>query len=671
MPEKVYFGSLRQAGWVKAPNPGVGASSEGSSDLMEFANGGAFVSQSGSVHRTYDMAWDIGDEADFQFLRDYRSGELGTGLMYWVDPMIMRKNALPPHVARPELSTRGWPSTVGAGIEPERVAAGATLTNLATNPSFETASGVVATLTNLFNNPSGRRTLTGYTGAPGTLVLEAPSLTRIDINAAAASNSAYIIVESMTIGGGKLLASTQYTFSASIYGDFTSVGVFVGGAVTGGASTTIAAGAFIRSSTTFTTTATGSVVFYVLNRSAAAVGNKIAFRDAQVELGAVATSYLDGNTAATGDFTYAWTGTADASASEQQAVGVGSGFRVTAIQSSEWFLSGRKSVRLIVAPNTTNPDTYYSPLGDGGAIRGGLIAGGTFTVKAVLRLAAPQTNASDIRARTIRIFYRESSGTYRAVDSPQAPNVAGEHSLSVTATIPVGATESFIRLMNGTTSGNGDVWWDDLLVTQGAYTGPYFDGSARFADGRTTAWTGTADASTSTMITPIPGMPTSAALYSITTPANAVPDRRTVLLIPEDMTLWLGYSGLATGSAVVRVQMISRDGAYGATTDLTLLSETGSVRLNSSFSGSKYSAVIIYTTQAVAGSSQLKLTSAKAVYETTGITPVLTGTHVPGLGHSGLRFATGPTFAYILYNEEGNRKYVSAAARFIEVGSWV
>jgi hypothetical protein len=212
---------------------------------------------------------------------------------------------------------------------------------------------------------------------------------------------------------------------------------------------------------------------------------------------------------------------------------------------------------------------------------------------------------------------------------------------------------------------------DSMAIIQGIYSGPYFDGSSRFTDGRTVVWSGATHASTSTMVTASPGMPAMAALYSIATPADAVPSRRTVLLIPDTMTLWLGYSGVATGSGVVRVQMVTRDGSYGPTQDLTLLSDSGDVRLNSSFSGTEYSAVIIYMTQTVAGTSQLQLTSAKAVYETTGTTPVLTGVHVPGLGHSGLRFGAGPTFAYILYNEEGNRKYVSAAARFVEVGSWV
>ena len=41
-------------------------------------------------------------------------------------------------------------------------------------------------------------------------------------------------------------------------------------------------------------------------------------------------------------------------------------------------------------------------------------------------------------------------------------------------TIDVAGT---LSLYNGASQGNGDVWWDDLLIIEGTYTGPYFDGS--------------------------------------------------------------------------------------------------------------------------------------------------------------------------------------------------
>jgi hypothetical protein len=54
-------------------------------------------------------------------------------------------------------------------------------------------------------------------------------------------------------------------------------------------------------------------------------------------------------------------------------------------------------------------------------------------------------------------------------------------------------------MWNGALVGGGDVWWDDLIMVQGTYTGDYFDGSST-NDDYTFAWTTPASphASTST-----------------------------------------------------------------------------------------------------------------------------------------------------------------------------
>lgn len=182
------------------------------------------------------------------------------------------------------------------------------------------------TRTNPFNNPSGRRTTAGYVAVgAGSLGRDAGADTYFQASGANASGAGGLTIESMTIGAGKLLPNTTYTFSASIYAGAASgpaiayvpkiqvsgSGVAVSMQIAGGSS------GFNRVSITFTTIASGTVVFSVLNTGAAmALGNVVAFRDAQIDAGTVATLYFDGNTGTTTPFLdYYWTGLPDASPS--------------------------------------------------------------------------------------------------------------------------------------------------------------------------------------------------------------------------------------------------------------------------------------------------------------------------------------------------------------------
>jgi len=57
-----------------------------------------------------------------------------------------------------------------------------------------------------------------------------------------------------------------------------------------------------------------------------------------------------------------------------------------------------------------------------------------------------------------------------------APNTAGEYVLGGTFTTPsVFTGYNSIRLYHGGLIGAGDVWWDDVLLVEGNYTGAYFE----------------------------------------------------------------------------------------------------------------------------------------------------------------------------------------------------
>lgn len=219
-----------------------------------------------------------------------------------------------------------------------------------------------------------------------------------------------------------------------------------------------------------------------------------------VETSSVVGDYFDGSFNPAGDFSYAWTNTANASTSIQRGATVAS-YATTnagAVASREWTLTGNQSLR-VIPTSTSNNDTFVSLGGDAGAFRLGMSVGNTYTVSGTIRLAAAQTGTLNARARRIAFFYKNSAGTYVEAQSAQAPNSAGATRLSVTVSIPTGATEAFIRLYNGALVGGGDVWWDNILVEATSTVKDYFDGSFTAAD-YSYSWTTPASPHNSTSV---------------------------------------------------------------------------------------------------------------------------------------------------------------------------
>lgn len=112
----VYFGNLRKAVSLPAPQTGMEATAFGRIEKIDLANGGSFVSQSQATHQEYEMSWGVTDAALLNPLYEFRRGVHGSGLLYYCDPYL--DNVLPPHWATPSLSGLGWPSIYRAGIEP-------------------------------------------------------------------------------------------------------------------------------------------------------------------------------------------------------------------------------------------------------------------------------------------------------------------------------------------------------------------------------------------------------------------------------------------------------------------------------------------------------------------------------------------------------------------------
>lgn len=145
-----------------------------------------------------------------------------------------------------------------------------------------------------------------------------------------------------------------------------------------------------------------------------------------------------------------------------------------------------------------------------------------------------------------------------------------------------------------------------------------------------------------------------------------------VIPIPPDQTLRLGVSGAATGTAIVRVTAYNIVAASSATTNLTLLTDTSSTRLNASFAGSSYDYVTVDFRRTSAAASTLTITSMLAQLWPTSVTPTLTGNHRPGEGNTGCRFSGGTySETYRVASDDGERTYKSVGFSLVEVGGWL
>ena len=271
--------------------------------------------------------------------------------------------------------------------------------------------------------------------------------------------------------------STQYTVSAKVRKSAPQTGPLLGnskaglfwhfnaGEVAGNVHSTNVAGVETLTAT-FTTPASlaGYSTFRLYNGTPRGNGD-IWYDDLVIVQGSGPATYFDGDTPASDDLTYVWSGTPHASTSVVRGTPA-AGYSTNncyAIQSSQFPLSGSKSLRLI--PSSSSNDSFiYIPI---------TLGAKTYTISATIRLKAPQTGTLDDRARRIRVFHSDIVSA-----SEIAPNVVGSTRLKVTFTVTDATKYQSLRLYNGGTTGNGDVWWENLVVEEGATDGKYFDGTA-------------------------------------------------------------------------------------------------------------------------------------------------------------------------------------------------
>jgi hypothetical protein len=177
------------------------------------------------------------------------------------------------------------------------------------------------------------------------------------------------------------------------------------------------------------------------------------------------------------------------------------GGQATLATSTVWSQFGSNSLR--IRPSGASSDTSANLQPDslsGTNVVSILQPGKTYTISAWVHVPTAQSGTLNPRARSIRLFHRVGAGAFSEFGSA-AGATTGTTRVSLTRTIPSDVTEVIVRLYNGATnSATNDVHWDGVLIEETSQLRPYFDGGI-YDDNTvtaTTAWTGTANNSTST-----------------------------------------------------------------------------------------------------------------------------------------------------------------------------
>lgn len=303
-----------------------------------------------------------------------------------------------------------------------------------------------------------------------------------------------VVVSGLTIGNVYtavvfLYQPSLYTTSGIRIGTYTAG---VGWSGTSSWNTTV--GAWTKLTYTFTATGTSTALVIGAPQISGgsttpappAVGATYYLDSVMMVLGSYSGPYFDGSTPlADTDLTTSWSGVAHASTTTVTAPGVlltSPHSDTRSIQSSQWSLGGLKSVRMIPVVNLGGYTDFNLPTGSWSV-------GQTITAVATRRTSVSLATTSAGRLG-IRFWGATDVNLNQAMIN--LPIAAGITPTRLAAVVPPGTTTVSIRLYDGGSPGQPDVWWDNVGVYEGNYQGPYLDGDSPDA-----VWEGTAHNSTS------------------------------------------------------------------------------------------------------------------------------------------------------------------------------
>ena len=211
-----------------------------------------------------------------------------------------------------------------------------------------------------------------------------------------------------------------------------------------------------------------------------------------------------------------------------------------------------------------------------------------------------------------------------------------------------------LRWYHGGSLGSGDVWWTDVGLFAGDYSGPAFSGdTGSITVGNNTLetrWAGTPDNSVS-----------QAGSWVATATPNLSDDNAVFIPIPDGMQLNLGAFHSFTGTAGVFVTPVTRT---GPTSSITRIFPLASGLFNTVITKQPgTTGVYLWIGKLTAVNSSITINALHARLSPVGKPPGGPQQWVGGQGNEGVRFAGPPTYI----NHTGvNGGQVSFAATFVE-----
>ncbi|MCU1439998.1 MAG: hypothetical protein JWP85_995 [Rhodoglobus sp.] len=389
------------------------------------------------------------------------------------------------------------------------------------------------TLTNLVPNPSGETATTGYTisaGTGGTAAITNPTSTtafgskviRATWSVASTAGNAILTYSTTSVtaghtysfGIGHVRASVAKTLRFLVNW-YTSGGGFVGQStnVTVAVSAGVVSTGFKLEGVVAPPTA-GKADFIVIDLGAVwPVASYLEVDGLLLVEASTLPAYFDGSSTDGTDYTYAWTGTANASTSTKALYLFDGTLESDAVEAVRTNLFTNPNFEAASTGFTNNlggaqarsstvarTDTYSMAVTRSAAtddyvyVNIAATAGTTYVISAWVRHTA---NGASQFSRGLHV--ENVGGVVATQDVAYSTTLNTWERMSVTFTAPASTTALSIRFYAATST---TVYVDNLLITAGSDLIAYFDGGnldGRVAGLYATAWTGTANASTSTL----------------------------------------------------------------------------------------------------------------------------------------------------------------------------
>jgi len=637
---KWYIGTDQYQTWAPAPSSGMQRARSRYSASLEYENGGSgVVSSSGSSLR-YGMDFPVQDASQYDGLEIYpelAAGRYGTGCVYVVDPLWMDQNLFNQVWAEPGLIQAGAKDFTKTSANDTSVTFSS-----ATNPYGKPSVSAQFSLTGAANAKHGRSFkfiippnyslyLGGSGSTTGTAVLRAQSsaigagLTNDAINPSPQVNSNGYVTNGMLATGRVAGAGV-----GGGYGFVGTAGVTQNNAFNG-------AGFGNTSSARDIGVTPGQTVYpsmYVKANHARSTKFRYTFWDAA---GVSLSTYYD---TMTGVDLVANASHVRVVGSPQVAPAGADRMQILAVRADGLPWGGTRT-NLILDPQGYNATNWRIANGTSSSVSGAAL-GAANARRATWTAAATASILSSVAGTTIlaNTSYAVSITIVSSTDltaatvayRPTWNSSTGGVNIATNVTFVAGVPQTFTAVINTGVTAPTATAGISIIATNGITAGGTLDASiahfeastvvqvpfdgSTIETGRTFAWTGTANASTSTR-----------------SGDSLTVDRVSTALGPY-------FDGSAefpgatwTGAAYASTSVLTY-----SNTDISLSANSAAPSFTTTLSGNLYKYVDVYLTRTSTAASTVTLNSLWAQILPDGVAPSLTR-HIPGKGVAGMRFS--------------------------------